>query len=62
MKIASMICALVGHKYRAKKVFSSVCRKVYCPRCGCAWGMHDTVKALVAWDGDLEQLHKEGKR
>ena len=59
MKVAHLICALLGHQYKVQQVFSSACRNVYCPRCGCEWGMHDGVQVFVPWDGDLEQLHGE---
>jgi hypothetical protein len=55
--LKKLICALFGHCYVVQRVFSPTSRKVGCARCGKEWGMHDSVRAFVPWDGELEQLY-----
>lgn len=52
------LCKLFGHKYTVIKEYSKTTRKVGCKRCKAVWGMNDCVKALVPWDGELEELHE----
>jgi hypothetical protein len=56
--LKKLICALVGHRYVVQRVFSPTSRKVCCTRCGKEWGMNDSVRAFVPWDGELEQLYQ----
>ncbi len=53
-----LICRLLGHKYRIIKEYSPEIRKLKCARCGCIFGMHDGVHALVLWDRDMESAHR----
>lgn len=55
-RLRRLLCAVIGHRYFVAEHISPVCRKVGCRRCGRAWGMHDTVRAFVPWDGDLQAL------
>jgi len=57
--IYKVLCFIFGHKYFVIKRFSHTVRKVGCSRCGRSWGMNDTVKAFIKWDGELEELHSE---
>lgn len=57
-----IICRIIGHKYRLLRRFSAVERKISCDRCGRTWGMHDTARALVPWDSDLDALHAHPPR
>lgn len=54
-----LICAVAGHRYVVQRVFSSTSRKVGCTRCDREWGMNDSVKAFVPWDGEFEQLYRD---
>ena len=54
-----VICAVAGHRYVVQRVFSATSRKVGCTRCGREWGMNDSVKAFIPWDGELEQLYRD---
>ena len=55
--IERLLCAVLGHRYVVQRVFSATSRKIGCTRCYCEWGMNDSVKAFIPWDGDLEQLY-----
>jgi hypothetical protein len=57
--IKRLICTILGHKYRLQRVFSAYSRQVGCSRCGREWGMNDNVRALVPWDGELEQMYRD---
>jgi hypothetical protein len=57
--LKELICATVGHRYVVQRVFSQTSRKVGCTRCGKECGMHDSVRAFVPWDGELEQLYRD---
>jgi hypothetical protein len=54
-----LICSVIGHRYVIQRVFSSTNRKVCCARCRQEWGMNDSVRALIPWDGELEQLYRD---
>jgi hypothetical protein len=54
-----LICAMFGHRYVVQRVFSPTSRKVGCTRCGKEWGMNDSVRAFIPWDGELEQLYRD---
>lgn len=56
--IKPLLCALLGHKYLVLRIFSPVSRQLTCTRCKSKWGMHDTARALVDWDDDLESAHR----
>lgn len=59
MLLERIACALAGHKYVVQRVFNSTSRQVGCVRCRCEWGMNDSVKSFLPWDGELEQLYKD---
>lgn len=54
-----ILCAVLGHKYQIARVFSPTSRQLTCTRCGHLWGMNDTVRALVPWDGELKEMYKQ---
>lgn len=56
--IARLSCSLFGHKYVVERLFSPVSRKIGCTRCGQSWGMNDNVRAVVPWNGELEQMYR----
>lgn len=53
------LCAIFGHQYASIREFGYGQRMVGCVRCKSRWGMHDGVRALVPWDGELEQMYKD---
>jgi len=55
--LTKIICKIFGHKYRVSKVFSPYERKVTCDRCNQAWGMNDSIRMFIPWDGELESMH-----
>lgn len=55
--MSKLLCCIFGHKYYVIKRFSFTTRKVGCRRCGEMWGMNDRVKALIEWNGELEEWH-----
>lgn len=52
-------CWIVGHRYRVMRVFSPTDRQVVCRRCRQVWGMNDSVRALVPWSGEIEQMYRD---
>ena len=52
-----IFCWLFGHQYYVVQEFSPAIRRIHCPRCGADMGMHDKLKVVIPWDGELEQLH-----
>ena len=56
--IERLLCAVLSHKYIVQRVFSATSRQVGCTRCGREWGMHDTTRSLIPWDGDLEDMYR----
>lgn len=59
MRFERIVCAIAGHKYVVQRVFSPTGRQVGCTRCGREWGMNDSVRAFIPWDGELEQLYRD---
>lgn len=55
-----LFCAALGHLYVVERVLNHGARKIGCTRCGKHWGMHDTTRSFVPWDGDLEALYAPG--
>ena len=54
-----LICSVFGHRYVVQRVFSATSRKVGCTRCNQEWGMNDSVRTIIPWDGELEQMYRE---
>ncbi len=54
-----LLCAVLGHRYVVQRVFSPNSRKIGCTRCDKEWGMYDSIRAIVPWDSELEQLYKD---
>lgn len=49
------LCFVFGHRYFVIRKYTPVVRRLGCHRCGCSWGMHDDLKALVPWDEELAE-------
>lgn len=60
MKLKNRVfCFFFGHRYRIVQKFGGTERRIKCRRCGGDWAMSDRVKAILPWDGELEQLYKD---
>lgn len=59
MRYERIVCAVAGHRYVVQRVFSPTSRQVGCTRCGREWGMNDSVRAFIPWDGELEQMYRD---
>lgn len=59
MLFERIVCAVAGHKYVVQRVFSATSRQVGCTRCGREWGMNDSVRSFIPWDGELEQFYRD---
>ena len=59
MRFERIVCAIAGHTYVVQRVFSATSRQVGCTRCGREWGMNDSVRSFIPWDGELEQLYRD---
>ena len=53
-------CLLLGHKFRVLRRMNPGARQVGCDRCRERWGMHDTTRAFVPWDDQLEATYAPG--
>lgn len=51
-------CLLFFHKLITIKNFSITNRLVYCKRCSVYFGMEDSLKILLPWDEEMDELHK----
>jgi hypothetical protein len=51
-------CLHFWHKLYVVRSFSDRSRQVACAKCEKAWGMNDDVQAFIAWDQDLEGMHR----
>ena len=51
-------CIFGYHKYYLIFKIDCVNRKIGCRHCYKQFGMNDRVKAVVKWDGELEELYR----
>lgn len=53
----TIICHLLGHKYRLLRKISPTTRELICKRCKAQFGMNDDAKAILPLDKELIELH-----
>ena len=53
-----LLCTLYGHEYYVIQAFTNYSRRLGCSCCDQTFAMNDDVKALIAWDDDIEQMYK----
>jgi hypothetical protein len=54
-----LVCLVRGHRCRVVQEFGQESRRIKCERCGCNWGMHDSVRMIVPWDRELQSMYRE---
>lgn len=57
-----LICCLFDHDYYVVRRFSNTNRKVGCKRCNRRWGMNDSIRVLIPWDIELEEMYRSFRR
>lgn len=55
----SVICFLIGHKYKTTRRISNNIAELKCARCGKEFAIHTHVKTLLPLDHDLITLHND---
>ena len=53
-----LVCFVLGHKYHVIQRFSKTSRRVECLRCKADWGMNDSVRVIIPWSGELEEMYE----
>lgn len=51
-------CFLGYHKYYLIFKIDCLNRKLGCKNCHKTFGMNDSVKAVIEWDGELEEFYR----
>lgn len=51
-------CMVMGHEYRVAQTFSVTSRRVVCDCCQGDWAMNDSVRAIIPWSGELEEMYR----
>jgi hypothetical protein len=55
----TVLCCLIGHKYRYTRLINHNISELQCPRCGKEFAMHTDAEMLLPLDKDLTKLHNE---
>lgn len=58
MKINKLICFLIHHKYEKHQPLSRDSDMIICNRCQSKWAMNHSLKIILPWDSDLEDMYK----
>ena len=58
-KIKSIICLILGHKYKVTQRITKSISELQCKRCKMEFGMNTDTQSLLPLDNELRKLHKE---
>lgn len=51
-------CWLFGHDLYVLQHFGRGSRRICCDHCGGDWGMHDGMRAVIPWSGELAEMYE----
>jgi hypothetical protein len=57
VKLAGLVCVVLGHRFYVQRILDMRARKVGCRRCAGEWALHERLSVLIPWDEEFEAMY-----